>query len=246
MMQWGAAPEKLTLCDDEVHVWRASLDLPSWRLQPFYPTLADDEHKRASQFHFRKDRERFMVRRGILRAILGRYLKSDPGQLRFCYGPQGKPALSPESATLPLRFNLSHSDGIALFAVTSNRELGIDIEYVSADLAEEAIAEQFFSPREAAVLKALTGWKRREAFFACWTRKEAYIKARGEGLTFPLDRFEVSLVPGEPAALLYTQDDPQEVSRWSLRELYPAPGYKAALAVEGSAWRLCCWQWPEE
>jgi 4'-phosphopantetheinyl transferase len=123
--------------------------------------------------------------------------------------------------------------------------VGIDLEYIRSDLQVEQLAERFFSRREIATLRTLPPEVQRQAFFLCWTRKEAYLKARGEGLSLPLDQFDVSLIPGEPAALLSTQRDPYEVSRWSLQELTPAPGYAAALAVEGHGWGLACWQWPD-
>jgi 4'-phosphopantetheinyl transferase len=138
---------------------------------------------------------------------------------------------------------LSHSDGLVLYAITRGREVGVDVERLRPDFAVLEVAKKFFSRREVTALVALPENQWPKAFFNCWTRKEAYIKARGEGLTLPLDRFDVSLVPGEPAALLYTNDDPQEASRWSLQELVPESGYVAALAVEGHDWRLKCWQW---
>jgi 4'-phosphopantetheinyl transferase len=177
----------------------------------------------------------------VLRAILGGYLNQGPECLSFCYNSQGKPALDGDA----IRFNVSHSHGVALYAVTRGREVGIDIEHIRFDLAVAEIAERFFSRREVVMLRALPAEVQRQAFFLCWTRKEAYIKARGEGLSLPLDQFDVSLAPGEPAAVLGTQRDPSEASRWSLQELTPAPGYVAALAVEGHGWRLTCWQWPD-
>jgi 4'-phosphopantetheinyl transferase len=123
--------------------------------------------------------------------------------------------------------------------------VGIDLERIRFDLAVAEIAERFFSRREVAMLRTLPTELQRQAFFRCWTRKEAYIKARGEGLSLLLDQFDVSLAPGEPAAILGTQRDPSEASRWSLQKLTPAPGYVAALAVEGHGWRLTCWQWPD-
>jgi 4'-phosphopantetheinyl transferase len=132
---------------------------------------------------------------------------------------------------------------VALYAVTRAREVGIDVELIRSDLKIEQIAERFFSHHEIATLRALPTELRQSAFFRCWTRKEAYIKATGKGLSLPLDQFEVSLTPGEPAALLSTQPDPNEAQRWSLRELTPAPGYAAALAVEGHGWCLACWDW---
>jgi 4'-phosphopantetheinyl transferase len=142
-----------------------------------------------------------------------------------------------------LSFNLTHSHQLALYAVTRRREIGVDLEYVRADFADEQIAERFFSPREVAALRTVPENLLKEAFFHCWTRKEAYVKAKGEGLSIPLDQFDVSLAPGEPALLLSTRDDPQEADRWSLQALFPGSGYVAALAVEGRTWRLKCWQW---
>ena len=144
-----------------------------------------------------------------------------------------------------IRFNLSHSHGVALYAVTRGREVGIDLEYIRSDLEVEQIAERFFSRREIATLRALPIDLRTDAFFLCWTRKETYLKARGEGLSLPLDQFDVSLIPGEPAALLSTHRGSHEALRWSLQELTPAPGYVAALGVEGHGWDLACRQWPD-
>ncbi len=242
---WCPPPENLTLGNDEVHVWRAFLDLPASQVQSLQQTLVAEELRRAERYYFQKDREHFIVARGLLRAILGRYLRIEPSQLRFCYGPHGKPELAGQTGGEALRFNVSHSHGLALYALTRDRKIGVDLERIRPDLADEKIAERFFSPREVAVLRALPTNMQPEAFFACWTRKEAYLKARGEGLALCLDQFDVSLAPGEPAALLSTNGDPQEVSRWSLQELDPGPGYVAALAVEGHAWQLKCWQWPD-
>ncbi|MBA3256820.1 MAG: 4'-phosphopantetheinyl transferase superfamily protein [Pyrinomonadaceae bacterium] len=240
---WSSPPKNLILRSDEVHVWRATLDLQYSRVQSLQQTLAADERRRAERFYFQTDREHFIVGRGLLRAIIGRYLEIEPSRLRFCYSPHGKPSLAGEFNADALCFNLSHADGLALYAVTRGRQLGIDIERVRADLADEQVAEQFFSPREVAVLRALSGDMQQLAFFNCWTRKEAYIKARGEGLSLPLDQFDVSLAPGGPAALLSTAGNPQEAFRWSLRELTPGSGYVAALAAEGDNWELRCWQW---
>ena len=243
--QWRAPPETLVLGCDEVHVWRATLDQTQSQIQSFLHNLAADEQARAERFYFERDRERFIVARGVLRAILGGYLNQAPECLSFCYRSHGKPALAGESGGDVIRFNVSHSHGIALYAVTRGREVGIDLEHIRSDLVVEEIAERFFSRREVAMLRALPTEAQRQAFFRCWTRKEAYIKARGEGLSLPLDQFDVSLAPGEPAALLGTRPDPSEASRWSLQELIPTPGYVAALAVEGRGLSLACWQWPD-
>jgi len=243
---WSSPSKNLILGDDEVHVWRAALNIKESRVQSLRRTLTADERARAERFHFQKDREHFIVARGLLRAILGRYLDVEPSQLRFSYSPYGKPSLAGEFNADALCFNLSHADGLALYAVTRGRQLGIDIERVRAELADEQVAERFFSPREVAVLRALSGNMQPLAFFNCWTRKEAYIKARGEGLSLPLDQFDVSLTPGVTAALLRTNGDPQEASRWRIQELAPGAGYVSALAVKGHHWRLKCWQWSKE
>jgi 4'-phosphopantetheinyl transferase len=228
---------------DEVHVWRARSYQPPSLVQSLWRILSADERERAERFHFQRDRERFIVTRGFLRTILSRYLDVPPDQLCFCYSSYGKPTLAGESNRRALRFSLSHSHELALYAVTCGREVGIDIEYVHAKWGTVHVAERFFSPREVIILRSLPASMQTGGFFNCWTRKEAYVKARGEGLSFPLDQFDVSLVPGEPAVLVSTAGDPQEASRWSLRELYPAQGYAAALAVEGHGWQLVCWEW---
>jgi 4'-phosphopantetheinyl transferase len=236
---WHPPPDSPKLGSDEVHVWRVSLDLPSAHLDRLRQTLAADERERADRFVFPKDRNHFVAARGALRAILGRYLGEAPGSLRFTYNVHGKPALDREPGGL--RFNVSHSHGLAVIAVTHGRDVGVDVEHIQPDRADEQIARRFFSPREVAALLALPEDQQPEAFFTCWTRKEAFVKARGEGLSIPLDQFDVSLAPGEPATLLRANGD--QVSRWSLHALDPGPDFAAALAVEGHGWRLSCWQW---
>jgi 4'-phosphopantetheinyl transferase len=233
------------LRSNEVHVWQASLDAPHPRLDMVLETLATDERKRAEQFYFQKDRRRFITAHGILRAILGLYLNREAKDVSFRYNSHGKPALVSESEEKPIHFNMSHSHGVAIYAAAYGREVGIDLEFIQRDLEVEAIAERFFSRRENAALRALPINLRKYAFFLCWTRKEAYIKARGEGLSLPLDQFEVSLIPGEPAELLSTQPDADEAFRWSLQELTLAPNYVGALAVEGRGWSLLSWQWSQ-
>jgi 4'-phosphopantetheinyl transferase len=204
--------------------------------------LNPEESERAARFHFEKDRAHFIVARGVLRTLLGLYLGSRPAELGFAYSPFGKPSLARETGVHPVRFNVSHSGALALYVFTRGREVGIDVEHARADFAGDDIATRFFSAREVAALRAVAPALRTEAFFNCWTRKEAYIKAIGEGLSHPLDTFAVTLAPGEPAALLHSADA-SESSRWTLRELNPAPGYAAALAVEGRGWKLRCYDW---
>jgi 4'-phosphopantetheinyl transferase len=208
-------------------------------------TLSAEELKRAGGYCFQKDSEHFIVARGLLRTIIGRYLDMEPGQVRFCYGPHGKPAMSRVFGNETLSFNLSHSHGLALLAVSRGRELGVDLEYILAHLADDQIAERFFSPREVALLRGLSKDVQREAFFIFWTRKEAFIKATGKGLSLPLNQFEVSLVPGKPIVLLSTNGDHQKASRWWLQPLAARSCYAAALCVEGNDWELKGWQWSD-
>ena len=240
---WRPPPAKFHLARDEVHVFRVYLNLPVSRIKDLQKTLTADERNRAERFHFPQDRQNFIVIRGALRAILGRYLDIRPGQLRFCYNKFGKPDLDIANGSHKLNFNLSHSGRLALFAVANSAKIGIDIECIRTDFEYELIAARFFSPGEYLKLKNLPPQMKPEAFFNCWTRKEAYIKARGEGLSLPLDQFEVSLVPGEPAQLLQTKEDAAETKRWSLINLQPERGYAAAIAVEGHEWRIAGWQW---
>lgn len=229
-----------------VHIWRASLDQPPARLEQLRQTLAEDELQRAARFVAAHDRARFIAGRGMLRAILGRYLDLRPEQLRFAYGAAGKPVLAQAAAGHSLHFNLAHSHGLALYAVTLSHAIGVDLERVRADVDVEQIAGVAFAPAELAELLALPAALRLPAFFTCWTRKEAYVKARGEGLSLPGDQFQISLAPGAPPKLLRTEWDPQEASDWSLYDLDAGQGYAGALAVEGRDHAVEYLDWPED
>ena len=230
---WSPAPPSLSLPTGEVHVWRLRLEQPPELQETFLSTLAQDERARANRFHFDKHRRHFVVARGFLRALLARYLDTSPEAVRFAYGPYGKPVLNGEYRESALRFNASHSGDWAVYAFVQDHEVGIDVEHIKEDLATEGIAERFFSASEVQTLNALPDEEKPPAFFRCWTRKEAYIKAIGSGLSHPLDTFDVTLAPGEPAALLRVQRDPESITRWSLFNLDVAEGYAAALAVAG-------------
>jgi 4'-phosphopantetheinyl transferase len=240
LSSWRPSPDRLRLSDRDVHVWRAELN-HSGTAQSFFRILAPDERSRAEKFYFQKDRDRFIIARAILRVILSQYLHVEPDQVRFCYGPYGKPALIGIEGDKAVRFNVSHSHDLALYAVARGREVGLDVEYMREDFASEAIAEHFFSRGEVEALRELPANRRTEGFFNCWTRKEAYIKGTGLGLSLPLGQFDVSLVPGDPAALLSVRENSPGASEWSLRELRPGLGYAAAIAVAGRNWRLSCW-----
>lgn len=243
--RWLFPPESPTLAGGEVHVWRIELDVPESKVKGLRQTLGVDERARADRFHFDRDRRRFIVGRACLRAILGRYLRIKPEDLRFSYSQNGKPTLADEFGDYGINFNLSHSHELALLGVTLYAEIGIDIERRRSDFDFEEIAERFFSPREAMRLSGLPLELRGEAFFKCWTRKEAYIKGRGEGLSHRLDQFDVSLAPGEKAALICTRPDAAEANRWTLQELAPGFDYTSALAVKGPIVSLQCWAWPK-
>lgn len=245
--QWQPATHPPPLTRDDVHLWRIALDIGTPLLMRLREILADDERQRADRFHFEKDRRHFTAARGVMRILLADYLAQRPEKVRFAYNNYGKPRLTDKNNETDLRFNLTHSHGLALLAVTHGREIGVDVERLRAMEGDgEPLAERFFSPREVSVLRPLPPQLRREAFFHCWTRKEAYIKAQGKGLSLPLDQFDVTLNPDEPAALLATRHDPPEAQRWSLRSLIPGEGYVGALAVEGHSWRLWCGDWVAE
>jgi 4'-phosphopantetheinyl transferase len=228
-----------------VHVWRAFLNADGSSLDRYTATLSVEEHRRARRYHFDRDRSDFVTGRGLLRRLLGRYLQVAPEQVRFLYGEHGKPALAPEHGTA-LRFNVSHSDRVLLCAVTADREVGVDVERVRPLPDMDEVAACVFTARERAVLRRLPGPERQKAFFRCWTRKEAYIKAGGDGFALPVQQIEASLEPGEPARLLHVDGAPDEAGRWCLRELRPAPGYVGAVALRGHGWRVKCWNWAAE
>lgn len=240
---WHKPPANLALGADEVHVWRASLNRPHHRLQHLHGILASEECERAAQFHFARDRSHFIAARGLLREILSRYLKLSPESLRFKYTSYGKPYLTDECGGEWLRFNVSHSGELALYALSRGRELGVDIEQIRTGIEHKQIASDFFSKQEVAALHALPAHLQLEAFFLCWTRKEAYIKGIGEGLSLPLHSFDVSLTPGAPASLSAVRGDAQDAAGWTLQALEPGPNYQATLVAEGREWQLKCLQW---
>lgn len=243
---WPLPPAQLDLADDEIHVWRAALDEAGCDLPSLSETLSAGERDRAERFQFDRDRNRFIARRGLLRMILGRYLSIEPAQCSFTCESRGKPVLAETAAGETLHFNVSHSDGLALFAVARLSAIGVDVEHVRPIPEIDGIAARFFSDREKAMLNALPAEQRREAFFNCWTRKEAYLKATGEGIADALAQIEVSLAPGPTAQLLNVAGDAREASSWSLHPLAPAPGFTGAVAVKARDSKLACWRWPEK
>jgi len=226
---------RMKLAPVEVHVWQVMLE--DRLADSLKHLLSGDEVSRANRFHFAKDRNDFIAARGLLRTPLAVYLDTNADELQFSYAEKGKPYLE-QSLRCGIHFNLAHSHGRALYAFSTFRRLGVDLEFIREDLAQDKIAERFFSPREIETLRTVPAEFRKAAFFNCWTRKEAYIKARGEGLSMPLDEFDVSLAPGEPAALLRNHKEPAEIDRWSMRSIPVTSGYVAALVAEGFDWQL--------
>lgn len=217
---------------NEVHVWGASLDDHAPEAATLEATLSHDELARARRFRFARDRARYVVGRGLLRRVLGGYLDANPAELQFAYGPYGKPALA---HWRDLQFNVSHSESRFLVALTGAAILGVDLERRRPEFARENIAERFFSPYEVRELRSLPEDAQPDGFLACWTRKEALVKAVGDGLSIPLHDFDVSLAPGVRPALLRTAWSSTEPRRWRLYDLSGLhPGYVAALAVR---WR---------
>jgi 4'-phosphopantetheinyl transferase len=224
----------MLITPSEVHVWRAELDRPSTDINQFAQVLAADEQLRAERFRFEKDRKKFVVARGLLRTILARYLSVLPAQVLFSYSSKGKPSIANTYPAGELCFNVSHSHNMALYAIALNRLVGIDLEYVRPIEAAD-LAQRFFLPSEAAVVRSLIGEEQHQAFFKGWTQKEAYLKATGDGLG-GLESVEVSLT--EPMRLISVGGDLQIAAHWFVQEIVVNPNcatdYAAALVVKGS------------
>jgi 4'-phosphopantetheinyl transferase len=225
---WCDPPQPLGLADDEVHIWRLPLEQSDHMTARLAATLSDDERERAERFRFDRHRRRFIVCRGVLRILLSRYLRRDPSGLTFVYGLRGKPALSGEWAAL--RFNVAHSDDLALLAFAMDRELGVDVERHKNMEEADRIVASVLGARTHLDFLALPESERPSAFFRAWTRGEAVMKALGDGIAA---RVDVSVSAGDPV-LREVIGRPGEASRWTLTDLDPGPGFSAALAVAGA------------
>lgn len=212
---------------EEVHIWKVQFPASSTRFDKYRSFLSGDEIQRAQRFHFEKDRARYIITRGQLRYLLGKYLNREAKSLTFTYNKYGKPALS----DFPIHFNVSHSYEMGLLIFDSKYEVGIDIEWMRKDFGGLKIAERFFSPDEINELKMLPEAQQLQAFFNCWSRKEAYIKALGKGLSIPLAKFSVTLSPGKEAVLLSTTHEPQALYTYRLVAILADPDYAAAAVV---------------
>ena len=222
---WQLVSDVTDLSRNEIDVWciKASHPAPS-----FY--ISADEIDRADRFRFAKDRDQFVTGRGLLRQLLSAYLGITPDSVNFVLGQRGKPALG-QIGQYPIHFNLSHSGGVILMAFTRYGKIGVDIELIHDVPNFDQVITRFFSDKEQHGFKSLKPKEKLPAFFTCWTRKEAFIKAKGDGLFLPLDQFDVSILPNEPASLQYTAWDPSEAGSWAMSDIPFYQGYCAALAI---------------
>jgi len=211
-----------------VHAWWRSLRAQATAVQACYELLSREERERASRYRVEGPRDDFVLTRGTLRSLLAGYLQRTPQELTFQPTEYGKPFIA---GPCDLRFNVSHTDGLALLAFVRQREIGVDVERIRPEPDAQKLAERFFSVYERRALENLDGDDLQTAFFRCWSRKEAYIKARGEGLSLALDQFDVSIEANESRVLLATRPDPSEASRWVVRDVAARAQYAAAVAV---------------
>ncbi|MEY2429544.1 MAG: 4-phosphopantetheinyl transferase [Verrucomicrobiota bacterium] len=244
-ISWPFPPDDWLMGVAGIHVWAIPLDIDASLLGERQATLAPIELERAARFHFQRDRNRFVAGRGALRQVLSRYLQAEPGKLHFNYGPHGKPSLAHSDMQNNLQFNLAHSEGLALLAVAHSGKIGIDLECLRPLDDAEGLVTRFFCPREIAAFQSLAETQKPAAFFNLWTRKEAWLKAIGEGIGHSLNLVEVSFLPGQSAHLLSIPEGPEAAAQWNLRDLAPAPGFAAALAIQGPDLPLHCWRWSE-
>jgi 4'-phosphopantetheinyl transferase len=240
-LPWHTPPTDLSLPLNEVHIWRVNLETPPAVVQRCETVLSPSERTRAQRYVFKRDRRRWTIARATLRHLLSHYLNTEPATLEFDLNEFGKPSLATPHREMGIEFNLSHSAEMALYAFTRDRLVGIDVEYMRADLDFDGMARHSFSLQEQQLLHNLVGEEKRRTFFRGWTCKEAYAKALGKGFSQAFDQFTVSLLPSEPFALLQQNEDERELTRWSFVELDAGPEYAAALVVEGHECQSKCW-----
>jgi 4'-phosphopantetheinyl transferase len=240
---WGPAPAEFILRGDEVHVSFASLAQSPKVESELVELLSHDERLRAERFFFERDKRRFIAARALLRIMLAGYLGANPDSLVFSYGVAGKPALAGRWAGA-LDFNVSHSTDGVLYAIATGRAVGVDLEYIRPlhDMAE--IAARVLSRGEQEIFSNASPAACERMFYEFWTRKEAFIKAMGYGLSFPVQQLDVTLPFGQPSRLVTICDTGSGNRNWTLCSLAPEPAYAAALVVEGEASQIRIWQWP--
>ncbi len=241
---WPKRADVPPLEQDTIHVWRISLDESTERICSFRGLLSDPELQQADRFLFDVHRQRFTVGRAQLRRILGSYIGVAPEQVDFRYTNLGKPYFAEGVSDPHLEFNFTNSDDWALLAITHRTELGIDIEKIREMTNMEGLARRFFAqPEIDVIVRAPSELRRQEYFFRCWTRKEAFLKAMGTGLTFPLDHVCVSVADTETVRIQWIKDRDEEACRWELVHLKPCDGYVGALARQSAGEQLRTWHW---
>lgn len=243
---WTTEPGGWVCGEREAHLWVADLDPEAAEPRRWEALLSEAERGRAQRFHFDRDRNRYIVSHGILRRLLGYYVGVAPDRIRFETETGGKPSLAREHAASGLRFNLSHADGWALYGLTKGRRIGVDLERHRRPVDARAIAQRHFAAAEWEALRTLPEAELARAFFACWTRKEAYLKALGSGLGYPLGRFEVTTSPAAAPAIVRDDGDPDASARWTVVHLEPAPEFVGAAVVEGQGLEIRRLRWRSE
>ena len=239
MTDWQLSASTPALTASEVHIWQVGLDMPDARWQALMSLLSDDELAKAERFHFAKHRRRHTVSHAALRILLGQYIACPPRSCDFSYNAHGKPRLAGEDHRI--KFNLSHTKEIMLVALVLDSEVGIDIESVTRNVDYMGVGQRWFSALESHTLQSLPEHERGDAFFRAWCRKEAYIKARGEGMSHPLQRFSVALDKQQPR-LVEHLDDSRETRRWTFIDINVAENYRATAVVETASWQVDCYR----
>jgi len=232
-------PAKM-ISSNEVHIWSLFFNAADGYTETLQSNLSVDESERAAKFHFEKDRRRFIIARGALRTILGYYLGKKPNAIIFNYTSFGKPMIA-DNQNNNINFNISHSDDLALYAITLNRKIGIDVERIKNDIHVLQIANKFFSPKEIAALESADKKNQHKIFFQLWTRKEALVKGLGESLSFPLEQINVSSIIGNSLSPILLPCNYKENLNWYVQDLYPKEGYTAAIAAENNNCNILCW-----
>lgn len=234
------------LAHNEIHIWLAELDQPMSTYHHLHNLLSIDEIKRAENYYRDREKKQFVLRHGILRNILSLYCDIPPAQIDFCYNYRGKPALREDNNRSNISFNLSFSGRFALFGICRCSPIGVDIEQMKNMADRQSIIERFFSPTDLACYNQLSENYKKEAFFAYWTRKEAFVKAIGDGLHYPLDEFDVAHAPGERAKLIRTMKRINNSSCWVIHDLKIAVGYAAAFAAQKKRWQISLREWTDD
>jgi 4'-phosphopantetheinyl transferase len=239
---WPLKPDTALFEPSQVHLLAASMNDFMEQAALLGSLLSDTEQSRAKRFRFAKDRNRFIIRHGLLRVILGRYLKHPPREIEFQLGAYGKPEIRLDESQTPFFLNISDSGDIVVFAFTIACPIGIDVEQTREISGIEGIAHRFFLSRETHVMMALPRDAQLEAFYACWTRKEAYLKATGEGIAKSLKKVEVTLAPSEYAGVVSVDGDPSAREQWQLQPFIPATGYVGCVAYRHPKLELKKWR----